>query len=151
MPNIVGRYVDSQSRYVSNDASFLSPDERQLLERLAGSVPQDALVIGNPSTGSGFGYLFSGVDVYPRTWAVPSSDGWEVLGERLHSAGSDPTVCEALASYGSPQFVLDFGAGDTSPGRYVLPGFTDFAGRAGFELVDQQGAASLWRITACQP
>tara|TARA_R100000365_G_C2748220_1_gene79219 strand:- start:6969 stop:8927 length:1959 start_codon:yes stop_codon:yes gene_type:complete len=150
MPNIVGGYDDVQSRYASNADSFLSPDERELLERLTESVPDGAVVIGNPSAGTGFGYLFSGRLVYPRTWANPQTDAWQVLGASLRDASSNPDVCAALEVYGDPEFVLDFGPGDQTPGRYILPGFTDFAGQPGFELVDQQGAASLWRITACE-
>lgn len=150
MPNIVGGYDDAQTRYTSNADSYLSPDERALLERLAASVPEDALVIGSPSTGSGFGYLFSGRFVYPRTWATPQTEAWQLLGQHLREAATDPEVCEALDIYGNPDFVLDFGSGDQTPGRYILPGFTDFVGQPGFELVDRQGSASLWRITACE-
>jgi hypothetical protein len=74
-----------------------------------------------------------------------------VIQNDLRDAGTEPEVCEALAAYGSPAFVLDFGLGEETPGRYELEGMTDFAGQPGFELIDSEGEASLWRITACEP
>jgi hypothetical protein len=141
--------VDAESRYITED--YLSPDERALLERLDEHVGEGDRVIGNPSTGMGFGYMLSGVDVYPRTWAAPRTEPWRVIEADLRDAGSEPAVCDALDVYGSPRYVLDFGLGEETPGRYELPGMTGFAGRSGFELVDAQGEASLWRITACTP
>jgi hypothetical protein len=149
MPAITQGTVDAESRYVTKD--YLSPDERALLERLPGFVPAGTRVLGNPSTGSGFGYMLSGRDVFPRTWSPPHNPAWSTIAARLHDAGTDPAVCDALKAYGYPGYVLDFGAGEDSPGRFVLPGMTDFAGRPGFELVAAQGDASLWRITACTP
>lgn len=149
MPNFRTGGFDEDSRYLVTAESFLSIDERALLEELEDHVEPGARVIGNPSTGSGFGYFFSGVDVYPRTWAPPSSGPWPVLAEGLREGASDPAVCEALRAYGDPQYVLDFGPGEEEPGRYIMPGMTDFAGQPGFERVTNVGDASLWRITAC--
>jgi hypothetical protein len=149
MPAVTQGTFDRESRYLADSDSYLSPDERLLLESLDEHVPDDARVLGNPSTGSGFGYFLSGLDVYPRTWAAPQSAAWDVLAAGLRDAASDPAVCEALELYGDPQYVLDFGPGERGPGRYLMPGMTDFAGRTGFELVESVGDASLWRITAC--
>ena len=141
--------IDAESRYITPD--YLSPDERALLERLDEHVGEGERVIGNPSTGMGFGYMLSGRDVFPRTWAHPRTPQWQLIQNDLRDAGTDPAVCEALETYGSPMFVLDFGLGESTPGRYELEGMTDFGGRPGFELVDREGEASLWRITACEP
>lgn len=149
MPAVTEGTYDRESRYLAADDAYLSPDERRLLESLAEYVPAGERVIANPSTGAGFGYFLSGRDVYPRTWAAPRSDEWEVLAAHLRDAATDPAVCDALQAYGSPDYVLDFGIGEQAPGRYLSPGMTDFAGQAGFERVDVVGDASLWRITAC--
>ncbi|WP_137844331.1 DUF6541 family protein [Microbacterium sp. 2FI] len=140
--------VDAESRYITED--YLSPDERVLLERLDEFVDEDDRVIGNPSTGMGFGYMLSGRDVFPRTWAHPRTDPWKLIQTDLRDVGTNAAVCDALEVYGSPSFVLDFGLGEETPGRYELEGMTDFAGQPGFELVDREGEASLWRITACE-
>lgn len=149
MPAFLEGTFDRDSRYLSVHDSYLTPDERALLENLPDYVGPNERVLGNPSTGSGFGYMLSGIDVYPRTWSSPNTDAWTTIGERLRDAGADPSVCAALDAYGDPQYVVDFGMGDDSPGRYELPGMTDFAGQPGFEEVASVGEVSLWRITAC--
>lgn len=151
MPNVYENGWDRQSRYESNALSYLSPDERLLLQRLAVTVPADGTVIANPSTGGAFGYMLSGRNVYPRTWRSPDGPAWATVATGLNQAAADPAVCTALADLGSPRYVLDFGPGEASPGRSVMPGMTGFAGRPGFDKVDEQGDASLWRITACTP
>lgn len=138
-----------QSRYEISDDTFLSIDERSLLEALPEHIDPAARVIGNPSTGIGFGYALANVDVFPKTWAQPTTDAWRTISAGLRNAASDPAICEALAVLGDPQYVLDFGPGEAKPGRYVLPEMTDFEGQEGFELVLDIGHASLWRITAC--
>lgn len=149
MPAFLDGSYDRESRYVAADDAFLAPDERTLLESLPELVEPGSRVIGNPSTGTGFGYFLSGIDVFPRTWAPPTSQEWNVLAQDLRDVASEPAVCEALAVYGSPEYVLDFGLGDVLPGRYEVPGMTDFEDQDGFELVAEEGDASLWRITAC--
>lgn len=141
--------TDEQSRYALNGRSYLSVDEYRLLTGLDEVTPADALLIGNPSTGAAFAYVLGAREVVPRTWAPPQTDAWHVISTRLRDAGSDPTVCDALASYGQPDYVLDFGRGEHGPGLYVMPGMTDFEGQPGFEEAAREGEASLWRITAC--
>ena len=149
MPAVTQGTFDRESRYLAAQDAYLDPDERRMLESLGEHVPDDARVIANPSTGAAFGYFLSGRDVFPRTWAAPQTAAWRILATGLRDAADDPTVCAALQTYGSPQYVLDFGAGEQAPGRYLMPGMTDFEGTGGFELVDAVGDASLWRITAC--
>lgn len=149
MPAFLQGSYDRESRYLAADDAFLDPNERTLLESLDQLVDPGSRVIGNPSTGTGFGYFLSGVDVYPRTWSPPTSALWAVLGEHLRDAAADPAVCEALSAYAEPEYVLDFGLGEQGPGRYEMPGMTDFAGQDGFEFVEEEGDVSLWRITAC--
>lgn len=112
-------------------------------------MSRDSLIIANPSTGAGFAYVLGERDIVPRTWAPPQSAAWDVIAAHLRDAAEDPAVCEALAAYGDPEYVLDFGIGGTGPGEYLMPGMTDFEDRPGFEEVASEGDASLWRITAC--
>src|SRR5690606_25305530 len=69
MPAYTQGTYDRESRYVAAADAYLNPDERELLESLSDEVPADARVLGNPSTGSGFGYFLGGIDVFPRNWA----------------------------------------------------------------------------------
>ncbi len=128
--------------------SWLSADELELLERLDDTVPADAVVIGNPGTAMGFGYALSGRNVVPRTWSPPPGEAYDVLWQRLRDVASDDAVCPALDAFGA-RYVLDFGPGEEYPGRWVMPGFDRLAGQPGFELVDREGDARLWRVTAC--
>lgn len=149
LPLAPDREVDEESRYASGRTSYLSPDERALLTQLDTLVEQDAVIIGNPSTGSGFGYALSGANVFPKNWSHPRTDAWELIGDHLRDAAHRPDVCEALEVYGSPSYVLDFGPGENSAGRFRLWGMTGFETVEGFELVAREGEAALWRITAC--
>lgn len=141
--------TDAQSRYAMNADSYLSEDEYRLLRELPDLVPRDALIIANPSTGAGFAYVLGERDIVPRTWSPPQSVAWDLIAADLRDVDDDPAVCDALAAYGGPDYVLDFGIGGTGPGEYLMPGMTDFEGQAGFEEVAREGDASLWRITAC--
>lgn len=149
MPAFLQGTFDKDSRYLTTSESYLSVDERWLLESLGRYVEPGSRVIGNPSTGSGFGYMLSGVDVFPRTWSPPASSAWDVVAGGLRDVVADPAVCNALHELGDPHYVLDFGPGEDGPGRFLVPGMTDFAGQAGFELIAERGDASLWQITAC--
>ncbi|MCK8477074.1 DUF6541 family protein [Microbacterium aurugineum] len=149
LPLITEGITEEQSRYAIDDKTYLSTDERELLERLPEILPPGSRVIGNPSTGMGFAFALSGVDAIPRTWSPPSGDDWTTLAEGLRDVGENPEVCDALAAFDNPEFVIDFGPGETTAGRFKMPGFTGFAGQPGFELVDSVGDASVWRITAC--
>lgn len=149
LPLVTAGFSDSQSRYAIDTQTYLSTDERALLERLPDALPETARIIGNPSTGMGFAFALSGVDTFPRTWSPPSSDEWSLLAEHLRDVSEMPEVCTALQTYGNPEYVLDFGPGERTAGRFEMPGFTNFSGQPGFTRVDFEGDASLWRIDAC--
>ncbi|MCK6066759.1 MULTISPECIES: DUF6541 family protein [Microbacterium] len=149
MPEVVENTFDIESRYAEDETSYLNSSERELLEELPRYVDEDARVLVNPSTGGAFGYMLSGLDVYPRTWSPPRHQAWNVLAGSLRDAADDAAVCDALAQYGYPDYVLDFGPGEQAPGRYLMPGMTGFGTQDGFELVAGTKSATLWRITAC--
>jgi hypothetical protein len=147
-----GMYQD-QSTYAVGEDSWLHPDERALLGRLSHDVPAGATVLDNPSTGGAWGYFFSGTDTYPAKWQVPTTPAYALLKMRLHSVATDPQVCSALRTL-KADYVLDFGPGGAvEPGlpgpAKSMPGFTDLEGVPGFQLIDHQGDAKLWRITEC--
>lgn len=149
LPSVLAGTYEEVSRYEASEDGYLTPDERQILESLDDYVASNDRVLGNPSTGSGFGYFFSGIDVFPRNWAPPNDAAWMTIADDLRDVAEDPKVCRALAEYGNPEYVLDFGPGEERAGRWLMPGMTDFESQDGFELVTVEGDASLWRITAC--
>lgn len=146
--HVANGVTEDRSRFVIADDTWLTLDERALLERLPETVEPGARVLGNPGTGAAFGYALSGVDVFPAKWQLPRSAAFALLGERLVDAAADPEVCAAVDALDA-RYVLDFGPGDEGTGRVELPGLTGFESAQGFELVDREGPASLWRITAC--
>lgn len=137
-----------QSRYGETEESYLSADERALLDDLDEYVAPDARVIGNPSAGAAFGYGLSGVDVVPRTWSMPTGADFQVLREDLADLTEDPDVCPAIDALGV-DYVLDFGDSEDGPGKWEMPGLTGFSEGEAFELVAERGDASLWRIAGC--
>ncbi|MDQ2671122.1 MAG: hypothetical protein M3Y31_10860, partial [Gemmatimonadota bacterium] len=146
--HVANGVVEERSRFVIADDTWLTLDERALLERLPDTVDPGARVLGNPGTGAAFGYALTGVDVFPAKWQLPRSADFALLGERLVDASVDPAVCAAVDALDAA-YVLDFGPGDEGTGRVERAGFTGFEQAQGFELVDREGDASLWRITAC--
>lgn len=137
-----------RSDYGVTATSYLSIDERTLLERLPRYVDPDDRVLGDPSAGAAFGYALSGADVVPRTWSMPHDAAHRVLGQELVDLSDKPEVCQALDDTGIT-YVLDFGESTPGAGREDMPGLTGFADATGFQKVAQQGDASLWRITGC--
>lgn len=146
--HVANGVTEERSRFVIADDTWLTTDERVLLERLRDTVDPGARVLGNPGTGAAFGYALSGVDVFPAKWQLPRSADFALLGERLVDASVDSAVCAAVDALDA-EYVLDFGPGDAGTGRVELPGFTGLEQAQGFDLVDREGDASLWRITAC--
>ncbi|WP_438353562.1 DUF6541 family protein [Microbacterium sp. CJ88] len=145
--DVFAHRIDPNLYRVTAD-SFLSADELAVLERLDQTVPADGVVIGNPGTGMAFGYAISGRNVVPRTWSPPPSGEFGVLWTSLRDVAADPAVCAALDAFGA-RYVLDFGPGEEYPGRWLMPGFDRLDGQPGFTLLDRQGAATLWYVTAC--
>jgi len=142
-------FAESESPYWVTDNAWLDRDERALLSRIADEVEPGARVLSNPGTGAALGYFLSGVDILPAQWWVPRDPAYTLLKTELPDAATDPAVCEAVRELDA-DYVLDFGEGDVGPGRVQkMPGFTGLEGQPGFELVDREGSASLWRITAC--
>lgn len=137
-----------EHRYGETEVSYLSADERALLDDLDQFVEPDARIIGNPSAGAAFGYGLSGADVVPRTWAMPGGNDFRVLADELVDLNSDADVCPAVRALGV-EYVLDFGESEEGPGKWDMPGMTGFVDGDGFDLVAERGAASLWRITGC--
>lgn len=142
-------FAESESPFVVSERAWLDPDERAILARLDDHVPSGVTVLGNPHTGAALAYFLTGVDVFPAKWQVPRGGAYTLLKARLPEAAENPDVCAAVRELDAG-YVLDFGEGDVGPGAVQkMAGFTRLDGVSGFELVDREGEAKLWRITAC--
>lgn len=134
---------------VTPASSLLSQDEKELLRRLPEHVPADEVVAGSPWTGAALSYAIADRRaLIPHIYQEEDAD-IELLSERLVDAATDPSVCAAVERTGT-RWVLDFGPKEVHGGAHPYPGFTGLDAAEGFELVDIEGEARLYRLTACE-
>jgi hypothetical protein len=105
-------------------------------------------VAGSPWTGTSLVYALA-----DRPALLPHVGGFdtaqtEVITEHLADASSDPAVCSAVRAL-KVGFVLDFGRHEVHHDRHVLPGLENLGSSEAVQLVDEQGPAKLYKITAC--
>lgn len=130
--------------------ALVSPEERELLLELPDYVPHDAVVFGNPLTGTSQAYALSGTQVlFPHNGLVADREA-SVIAHHLDELTTDPEVCPALKKH-NVQYVLDFGTRPVNPFAYFdTAGYDQLTPQNGFELVAQTGPeAKLYKITGC--
>lgn len=146
--------LDAQGHPLSD---LLDRDERTLLDRVDAEVPVGVEVAGNPWNGSAFVYaLADRATPFPHLVSKFEADPDRVVvAARLSAAATDPTVCPAVRAL-HLGYVLDFGTAylwggdDARAGRDKrYPGLEGLATAEGFRLVDSEGRARLYEITAC--
>ncbi|WP_222119171.1 DUF6541 family protein [Microbacterium sp. 1.5R] len=140
---------DARANYaVSEDAPLLTTDEWALLERIDEYVPEDAVIVGSPWTGTALAYALADREVlFPHTLMYVSQDMQEIL-DSLDTAEPGSEVCDLLTDRRA-DFVLDFGRQEVNGGRHVYRGLDRLARSDAVELVDSEGDARLYRVTAC--
>ena len=135
--------------------TLLTKDSIALIRRSRSELPDDAVVLGAPSRGAAHLWSLGGVHVvYPtRDKTAPGTPGaalasaWPTLGQR----GSQ--TCALLNRLGVRYFYSSSDA--TASGSVTGAAPLRWDSRLtqvpseGLELVDFEGSASLWRITAC--
>jgi hypothetical protein len=127
---------------------LVSTDERDLLERLADEVPDDALIIGSPWTGTGMAYAFADREVVmPHILMGVSPDEQEIMDE-LSRSGSAGEVCEAVERSGV-DYVLDFGTQEIHGAEHAYRGLERLARSDLLTMIDSEGDAVLYQITGC--
>jgi len=133
----------------TDDSYLLTEDELALIKRLPEHVPANAVVVGDPMTGASLSYSYTGIQtLLPSGTTSPAVNGKLIL-QKLDEMDSDPAVCEAVRAAGVG-FVLDFGTSSVHPGETsIQPGLRDLGAENGFELVDSEGDAALYRIAGC--
>lgn len=137
-----GRY------YKGPDSLLLSDDERTLLDRLPSVVPEDNVVLGNPWTGASLVYAISDRQTLrPHIYGAISKDAQYLL-DRWEEASFNPAVCETIRET-KTYYALDFGRLEVHRASHPLAGTEKLDGRLGIELVDREGDARLYRVTAC--
>ena len=135
--------------------TLLTKDSIALIRRSRSELPDDAVVLGAPSRGAAHLWSLGGLHVvYPtRDKTAPGTPGaalasaWPILGQK----GSQ--TCALLNRLGVRYFYSSSDA--TASGSVTGAAPLRWDSRLtqvpseGLELVDSEGSASLWRITAC--
>nr|WP_143033923.1 DUF6541 family protein [Microbacterium humi] len=138
---------------LSNSSQILSQDERSLLERIDAEVPKDAVIVGNPWTGTSWAYALEDRRVLNPHFNSSTAPENLMVNRHLNDALDDPEVCAALKRTGV-DYVLDFGA-DRFGGRITVDtsigyeGLLDLDHSSVVEEVDRVNDKVLYRITAC--
>lgn len=137
------------SKYVlSADSPLVSTDELAIIQRLHNVVPQDAILIGNPYTGASLSYaLGDRKSAQLHILSYVSPDLQEIY-DHLESVSKDPDVCRAVRGQHA-YYVLDFGLLEVHGGNHTPAGLTHLDQNPGVQLVDSQGNAKVYKITAC--
>ncbi|MDQ0645046.1 hypothetical protein QFZ46_003206 [Microbacterium murale] len=128
---------------------LLTADEFALLERLDEEVPADAVIAGSAFTGAGLAYAIADRHVLMPHALMDISDDLELVNEHLSDALTMPEVCEAIDAL-DVDYVLDFGTqevhgDDLNP----LPGIENLQDSPAVRLIDSEGDARLYLVTAC--
>ncbi len=136
---------------LTNTDYFFSRDELTMVERLDDVLPDDALVLGDPFTGSSLLWAIADVPVV----FTHMRGGWTAdatfLARHFDGIGADPEVCAALNRLGVTHLYVDryvFWPDNVTHALYS--GIPDAAPTAsGFTLVDSGGTARVYRIDKC--
>lgn len=129
-------------------ARLLDTDERALLDRLPSEVPPGAVVATDPWNGSSLAYALEGIPTtnhHAFGYVSPDAD---LLRMSLADAETDPRVCPTVTRLGV-RYVLVFAGPNILDAPNTYPGIARVDGAPGFELVDREGEARLFRVTAC--
>lgn len=134
---------------------ILSIDEKALLERLDTVVPEDAVIVGNPWTGTSLAYVLGDRRVLNPHFNVSRDPEHVLVNMHLTDAADEPEVCDALADLGV-RYALDFGVYTRDAGGVLsFDSTTDYRGLLGLAdsgiatEIDREGDKVLYEITGC--
>ena len=138
------------TRYGYGPSSLLiSADEYELLERLPSHVPEGEAVLGNPWTGASLVYALADREtITPHIFGERTADA-ELVIEHWEDAAYQQRVCPAIQRL-EVYWALDFGDLEVHRASHPLPGLSHPSISRGVELVDREGDAKLYRMTACE-
>lgn len=143
------------SAYVPGETAWgtmATAEELAMMRRLGDSLPDDAVVVGDPFNGSALLPAMAGVDVvFPQLGASGLSEPQRVLQSRLADLHDDPAVCAALREVGATHLYQDTAsAEDGAKLDDRTAGMRDVDVTTGFTEVDRAGTAAVYRIELCR-
>lgn len=138
----------SQNYKYSDGSPLLSVDERELLARVPTQVGPQETLIASPWTGASLVYaLADRKSLTAHVFGRYDESTLTVL-QDLERLSTDPEVCNAVRKLNS-YYLLDFGTKGVHGPVEALPGTTGVEHNPNFRLIDSEGTARLYRITAC--
>jgi hypothetical protein len=138
----------SRQYSIGNDSPLVSSDELAVMSRLEQTVPAGATLLGNPYTGAALSYALGdrkAAQLHILSYVSPEL---REIYDDLDAVVSDPEVCAAVRDENA-YYALDFGSKEVHGGDHTPPGLKNLDSNPGVELIDSQGDAKLYRITAC--
>ena len=151
-PNVTQVADEARASYAySEGSSLLTTAEAELLRRLTETTPDDALILGNPWTGTSLAYALAGREVVERHVYVSRDADEAFLDGHLRDIDSNPDVCAAVDRLGVTH-VLDFGSHPVFPSGAadLQAGLNELPESDHLVLVDSEGsAARLFRVEGC--
>ncbi|MCT1395312.1 hypothetical protein M4D51_06190 [Microbacterium sp. p3-SID338] len=141
--------ASAQGAFAVTDGSRLvTTDELALLERLDAHVPEDAVILGSPWTGTALAYALADRQVVMPHTLMDVTEDMSVVLDRLDSARPSDALCGALDRLGA-EYVLDFGEQEINDGVHVYRGLDRLESSDAVEEVDAVGDAVLYEIVLC--
>ncbi|WP_424935291.1 MULTISPECIES: DUF6541 family protein [Bacteria] len=130
------------------DSQLLSSDEQILLSRLDKEVPEGALIVGSPWTGTALAYALANRPVMLPHTLTDITEGKKAIVDGLDHADPQSPACAAVRDL-KASYALDFGTRQVNDSHVTYSGLDDLSGSPNLTLVDQQGEAKLYKITGC--
>lgn len=146
------RLAEDYWRHLEWSGGIASLSELRMIERLDDELPEDAVVLGDPTSGAALVYSLADRDVVFPTMAGAWDWDAEYLGRNFNQLDSDPRVCEFIREYDVSYFYDD-------DGRYLpeiihrqnMGGLTA-AGLASTDLTlvdSSDDGAAVYKIESC--
>jgi hypothetical protein len=138
----------SQNYQYDEESALLSSDERELLNRIPAEVDSQYSLIANPWTGASLVYALADRKSLTAHVFGKYDELTQTVLQDLDNLSTDPEVCRAIKELKS-YYLLDFGTKGVHGPITAAPGTNQLEGNPNFRLVDSEGSAKLYQITAC--
>lgn len=149
----VRNYIVHSKVFYERDTkdSIVSSNEYKLFDRLAGEVPEGAVIAVNPWNGGSLAYAFSDRDVLEYHQTQTKNADMRAVAQGLADAATKPGVCDAVKRL-NVRYALDLGSQYllNHPSSRKYPGLQNLDKSKAVRLVDQEGNAKLYEVTACK-
>lgn len=141
--------ASARGAFAVTDASpLLTSDELALIERLDDEIPEDAVILGSPWTGTALAYALADRQVVMPHTLMDITDDMSVVLDGLDTARAGTAVCDALDRLGV-DYVLDFGTQEINGGEHTYKGLDRLDSSSAVEEIDAVGDAVLYEVVAC--